>query len=323
MTKTQKLVTAEFAHLNPRFDEPLAPLTYFKIGGPAEVLITASSVEQVQTIVKCCQTHEISLTILGGASNVIIADEGLPGIILRLQLDEVSDTGEIIANDLHLVQAGAGTKMALLVSHTVALGYTGLEYFLGIPGTLGGAVYNNGHYLSGLIGEHIHRVQVVTPNGELRWVNHQDCQFAYEQSRFQTSREVIVLVEFALQRGDKEVSQTKIREATQYRAQTQPLGIPSSGCVFQNVPNNPSLQTRFPEMRDQQFVPGGFLIDQADLKGTRIGGVEVSTKHAAWFINTGQGTARDVQALIALVKKTVKDKFGVELHEEVFYLGNN
>jgi UDP-N-acetylmuramate dehydrogenase len=189
-----------------------------------------------------------------------------------------------------------------------------------VPGTLGGAVYNNAHYLSDLISEHINRVLVIDRQGQEKWLSKAECDFKYDYSRFQKTKEIILAAEFSLSLGNPQESQARIREATLYRAQTQPLGMPSSGCIFQNVPNDPNLQKLFPQFAERSHVPGGFLIDQAGLKGERVGDVEVSQKHAAFFVNHGTGTSEQVEELVTKVKQRVKAKYGVELHEEVFYL---
>lgn len=313
----------QLKHAFPDFsfqvEYPLAPQTYFKVGGPAEVYVALAEREQITNLVKYCSEHQIPLTLLGGASNVIVADAGIRGVVIKL----ANETFEVVeeAGSLTTVRAGAGLKMALLVRHTVDAGLTGLEFFLGVPGTVGGAVYNNAHYLQALISEHITRVEVIGPDGHSVWLASTDCQFGYDTSRFQKTHELIWQAEFALPKGTADLSADRIREATLYRAQTQPLGLPSSGCIFQNAPNTPQLKKLFPQFADQPLVPGGFLIDQAGLKGVHEGDIEVSDKHAAFFINKGNGTAAQIQTLIERVKATVKDKFGAELHEEVFWLG--
>lgn len=314
MTILQQTLADGLPEFEFKFDYPLADHAYFKLGGPAEAWLELNQADDVIKLVKFCSQQQLKLTVLGGASNVVIADEGISGVVLKLTNSQVKEV------EPGLIRAGAGVKTALLVSQTVALGYTGLEYFLGVPGTLGGAVYNNAHYLEDLISAHIQRVQVITPQGELNWLSHDECQFGYDSSRFQKSGEIILAAEFRLERGTKEQSQALIKEATLYRAQTQPLGMPSSGCIFKNPPNTPELKKQFPQFQDRQFIPGGFLIDQAGLKGTRVGDLEVSEKHAAFMINHGQGTAADLKKLVKLVKNSVHEKFGVELQEEVFYL---
>lgn len=296
----------------------LSKITYFKVGGPAEVFVEVYEEETCVNLVNFCRQHNFSVTFLGGASNVIVSDDGISGLVMRyanqdLEVLEQNDTEA-------LVQVSSGIKMATLVSKTVALGLTGLEYFLGVPGMLGGAIYNNAHYLSDLMGKHIHSVKVLNTQGDVEWLDHEVCDFAYDHSRFQKSGEIILAAKFLLRVGEKSESQRLIREATEYRAKTQPLGMPSSGCIFQNTPNTEHLKELFPQFQDREFVPSGFIIDQAGLKGEKIGGIEVSEKHAAFFINTGDGTAEELQQLISKVKRSVYEKFGVELQEEVFYL---
>ncbi len=319
MTSTLELLQLQFPQLKFSSELVLAPLTYFKIGGPAEVYVEIDNPETLTAVVNYCRPAQIPLTMLGGASNVIVADAGIRGLVIRFIYQQLEVT-DIELTDKRVIRVGAGIKTALLASQTIDHGFTGLEYFLGVPGTLGGATYNNAHYLADLIGEHIYRVQIIDQHGELIWLTHIECEFGYDSSRFQRTKEIIVAVEFALSRGDKEQSRNLIKEATLYRSKTQPLGMPSSGCIFQNPPNTPELQQLFPQFADRTHLPAGFLIEQAGLKGTRVGDIEVSHKHAAFFVNQGQGTARDVATLVNQVKQVVKDKFRVELHEEVFYL---
>lgn len=319
MTPTQTALQTYFSAWPWQWDKALAEYTYFKIGGTAEAYLELSDPQQVIELLKFCQGQSIPWRILGGASNVIVSDQQLLGVTLHLNNEDISVLEPSATGDLRL-QAGAGVKTALLVSESVKQGMTGLEYFLGVPGTLGGAIYNNSHYLSHLIGTYIESVQVITKDLQLTWLPAAECDFKYDHSRFQSSGEVIVAAIFKLQPGNYEQSQALIKEATVYRATTQPLGEPSSGCIFQNAPNTPELRAKFPQFAHQEFVPGGFLIDQAGLKGTRIGGVEVSHKHAAFFINRGGATIADVQALLTKVKTTVREKFGVELNEEVFFV---
>ena len=317
-TQLKDILTNQFPQFPWEFEKVLAPLTYMKIGGPAEAFVALSSTNQISELVQFCTKQNLKLTILGGASNVVISDAGIRGVVLQIQ--NTSITKEATGNGYTSVLAGAGSKMAPLVAKTVEMGLTGLEYFLGVPGTLGGAIYNNAHYLQDLIGEHVSEVFVLNRDGSTYWIPVAECNFAYEQSRFQESKEIIIEVRLTLAAGTREESQKKIAHATQYRATTQPLGIPSSGCIFQNVPNTPHLQKLFPLFADAAYVPGGYIIDQAQLKGTTSGGITVSQKHAAWFENTGTGSSSDVKKLITKVKDIVKTQFGVELHEEVFYL---
>jgi UDP-N-acetylmuramate dehydrogenase len=219
-----------------------------------------------------------------------------------------------------IVRAEAGAKTALLVSKTIKYGLAGLERFLGVPGTIGGAVYNNAHYLEDLLSAYIKRVEVIDEDGQVKWLKQADCDFGYDYSRFHNTNEVILQAEFLLPKGDVNQSKEKVKQATVYRAKTQPLGKPSSGCIFKNVANNPDLRQRFPQFAQREHVPTGFLIDQAGLKGAAEGDIEVSHKHAAFFVNQGQGTAANVKKLIKRVQAKVEAEYGVRPEPEVFWL---
>jgi UDP-N-acetylmuramate dehydrogenase len=340
MTELAEHLKAAFPTIEFQANFPLAPRTYFKIGGPAEVFATITDKHELARVVAHCHKQHIKLTMLGGGSNVVVSDAGVAGLVCtfagaavselsaadrNLQASAATQTtadsaAQVTAPDQRLLQAEVGIKTSLLVAESVKRGLTGLEYFLGVPGTLGGAIYNNAHYLNDLIGEHVTRVEVIDETGTLQWLPHSACAFGYDSSRFHHTNEVLVTAEFSLSPGTLETSQERIKAATQYRANTQPLGKASSGCIFQNTPNTPALQKLFPQFADKPFVPGGFLIDQAGLKGMRVGDIEVSEKHAAWLINHGAGTQKEVRTAIEQIKTTVRDKFGVELQEEVFYL---
>lgn len=324
MTNLQTLLSEHFPDFNFKFDYPLREQTYFKVGGPAEVYLELKQREEIIELVKFCFAQNIKLSILGGASNVIVADEGVSGLVLHLSNDQMqvveSTEKTNDNNDKVRFRAEAGCKMALLVARTLKENLAGLEYFLGVPGTLGGAVVNNAHYLKDLLDKYIDRVEVITPAGEVKWLSHDECDFAYDHSRFQTSKEVILQVDFLLGKGTPSLSQELVSQATLYRAKTQPLGMPSSGCIFRNVPNNENLKNLFPQFKDRDLVPAGFLIDQAGLKLKKVGDIMVSDKHAAFMVNVGQGTAADIKELIKQVKEVIKNKFNINLQEEVFYL---
>ncbi len=296
-------------------DVSLAASTYFKIGGPADVLVELTGLKQIAKLVKFCQEQKIPLSILGGASNVVVTDKGIRGVVLKV----INQGFEVLSPGL--IRVGAGWRTSLLVRRSVDEGYTGLEKFLGVPGMIGGAIFNNAHYLTDLIGPHVARVQVVTQDGEVKWLSQAECEFAYDYSRFHHSGEVICMIEFSLQKGDKESSDKIIREATIYRAKTQPLGEPSSGCYFRNSPNTPELMTKFPQFATRKELPSGFLIEQAGLKGLSVGDVRVSEKHAAFIVNKGHGTSSQVRELAGQIQASVQQKFGVELKPEVLWLG--
>ncbi len=318
MTAWQTKIITDFPTLSWQLDFDLSTITYFKLGGVAELFLDVDTLVVLQHVLVWCQAENCPVTVLGGASNVVVSDKGIDGIVIRVAFREIVFNTE----DPHRCVIGAGCKTATAVRQVIQAGLSGLEYFLGVPGTIGGAIFNNAHYMEHLISEYVTRVQVVDiEDGYVQWLDAEQCDFEYDHSRFQTSNEIIWAVEFRLPDGDEATSQALIKQATQYRASTQPLGVPSSGCIFQNPPNTDELKSRFPQFAHRSHVPAGFLIDHAGLKGTRIGDIEVSQVHAAFMVNTGNGTAQQVKDLIELVKKRVFETFGVHLQEEVFYLG--
>lgn len=303
-----------------------------KVGGPAEVAWEAREMSQLIEVIRFCQDRRIAYTILGGASNVLVPDEGVRGLVILNRCEQAeffpaAAAREILPVPLHglvtddkgYIVAEAGQKTALLVRFSLDNSLTGLEPFLGVPGTVGGAVFNNSHYTQELIGTYVVAVEVLDNEGNLTWLSQAECQFGYDASRFHQTKEVILRVMFGLQPGDAEASQELIRQATVKRATTQPLGVPSSGCMFRNVELPPEKQA---EYDGQTHLSAGWLIDQAGLKGMRVGQAVVSEKHANFIVNEGGATSEDIQTLVSQVQAAVQDKFGVHLEPEVFFLSS-
>lgn len=316
----EQVFKQNFPSLNFLFNYPLASKSYFKIGGNAEVFYSAQTRQQAADLLSFCNKNKIEFHILGGASNVIIADEGLKGLVLSLDLKELKVISE---TDKELtIQADAGIKTAHLVAQAANKGGSGLEGFIGVPGTLGGAIYNNAHYLDNLIGNHIKEVEAFdVKKGEVVIFSHEKCEFAYEKSVFQNNENLLIFSAiFALKKDFPDEIKKRIKDSMERRESRQPLNLPSCGCVFQNPKNTEKLKKLFPQFSEAEFIPSGFLIEQAGLKGAREGDIQVSEKHAAFFVNIGEGKASDVKKLIAKVKAVVLEKFDVILKEEVFYL---
>lgn len=316
----EQLFKQHFPSFDFLFAYPLASKSYFKIGGQAEVFYAAKNRQEAIDLLLFCKHQNLKFTILGGTSNAIIADEGLKGLVLSLDFKELK---LILETDTKLIfQADCGAKTSALVGKVAALGGSGLEGFIGVPGTLGGAIYNNAHYLKDLIGDNIQQVEVFDlEKEEICLFTREKCEFAYEKSIFQNNKNLVIFsAYFALKKSSLDEIKQKMKAAIEKREMTQPLHEPSCGCVFQNPENNDRLKKLFPQFSEAQFIPAGFLIDQAGLKGTREGDIQVSEKHAAFFVNLGQGKAGDVKKLIERVKAVVLEKFDVILKEEVFYL---
>jgi UDP-N-acetylmuramate dehydrogenase len=311
----QHFPTFDFA-----FNYPLGQKSYFKVGGAAEVFYSSKNRQEAIDLLLFCQRENINFYVVGGLSNVVIADRGLKGLVLRLGFDE----SRLIAtnNDQLVYQADSGLQTSALVGKLALLEASGLEGFIGVPGTVGGAIYNNAHYSDDLLGNHIQQVEVFdVKNATITQFPREKCEFAYDQSVFAKNKNLLIFsAYFTLKKLPLDQIKQKMQLAIKQRTLTQPLNFPSSGCIFRNPANNEQLKHLFPQFSQAKFISAGFLIDQAGLKGVREGAIEVSEKHAAFLINLGQGKSTDVQKLIAKIKAVVLNKFGVILEEEVFYL---
>lgn len=289
---------------------PLADLTTFHVGGPADWLVSVRSVQELEGLVVLARDHDVPLTVIGGGSNVLVADAGVRGVVVRLQFTGIAEPRAGV------VRADAGVTINGLVRWTIGRGLAGLEKWAGTPGTVGGAIYGNAHYGGTNIGDLVTRVGLVDASGTLSEVAAPDMGFAYDTSRIQRTREIVVWAEFRVTTGEPAALRETARASLAYRKRTQPLALSSAGCVFQNPD---ASRDRLPA-----GVPAsaGALVDRAGLKGARHGGAQISPRHANFVVNDGQATARDIRALIEQARQSVLDQFGVELRYEVVFLGD-
>jgi UDP-N-acetylmuramate dehydrogenase len=292
-----------------RVQAPLAPFTTFRVGGPADFLVDASTEAELSDVIRAVHAAGAPLTILGGGSNMLVADAGIRGVVVRVRLIDMS------VSSPDSVRAGAGATINGLVRWTVGRGLASLEAWAGTPGTVGGAIYGNAHYGGRNIGDLVRRVRVMTATGEAADVDVRDMEFAYDASRLQRTREVLVWAEFCTGSGVPEDLRLVARASLAHRKRTQPLDVPSAGCVFQNPdPARDSVPDGMP-------ASAGALVDRAGMKGHRIGGAMISTAHANFIVNDGSATAADIRALIETARNAVRDKYGVELRDEVVRIG--
>jgi UDP-N-acetylmuramate dehydrogenase len=289
---------------------PLAPLTTFKVGGTADWLIDARGAEDVRRALVTAKRAGVPVTFLGGGSNVLISDAGVRGLVIR------GHGGEVRSVAPGIVRADAGLTINGLVRWTILHGLAGLEAWAGTPGTVGGAIHGNAHFQGRNIGERVDRVTVATPYGAVFDVPAAEMEFGYDTSRLQRTGETVLSADFRVAAGDPAVLRDVARASLAYRKRTQPLESPSAGCIFQNP--NPATD-RLP---DGVPFSAGALVDRAGLKGAREGRAQVSTTHANFIVNEGGATARDIRRLIERCKRAVRDRFGVELREEIVYLGD-
>ncbi len=283
-----------------KMNEPLSLHTSFKIGGPAQFYFEANSSEEVTGAVGAAQNLKIPYLILGGGSNILVGDKGFPGLVIRNKssgIKVLGYSGKIKSRQSQvenvLIEVDAGVPFNQLVRFTIEEGLAGLEEFLGLPGTVGGAVIGNSHWQDKKIGEMI-------------------------VSQKTLDKGIILSVVLGLKKGDKNLLWQKARQAVEYRQRTQPLSFPSAGCTFRNIKKSEALRIGTPNLT----TSAGFLVEAAGLKGTQVGSAQVSTVHANFIVNLGGASASDVLELIDLIKTKVKEKFKVSLKEEIVRVGD-
>jgi UDP-N-acetylmuramate dehydrogenase len=288
---------------------PLAPLTTFGVGGPADWLVEVRSLDQLVAVLQTARESGVPVTPLGGGSNVLVADSGVRGVVVRLLLKDIAQS------TADRVRAGSGTTINGLVRWTIAHALAGIESWAGTPGTVGGAVYGNAHFQGRDIGELVAAVELITLDGEIVTAAPAQMEFAYDTSRLSRTHELVVWAEFHVTAGDVEVLRARARESLAYRKRTQPLALPSAGCIFQNPdPARDALPAGMP-------ASAGALIDRAGLKGHRVGGAAISSTHANFIVNDAAATAENIRALIVRAEQAVRERFGVDLRREIVMLG--
>jgi UDP-N-acetylmuramate dehydrogenase len=300
--KLEQLATLDIGPC--RFDVPLAAHSSWQIGGPADLLVEPASVGQVAAVVRFAHLHAIPLVVIGQATNLLFDDAGLHGIILKIGngLSRLEISGGYI-------HAEGGVWMPQLARRAMQAGLTGLEHTVGIPGTLGGLVLMNGGSHRKGIGENVRRVWIVTREGEQIVLDREQCRFSYRSSALQGTGAVVVKVELECAVADRRQIRRDMLADLRERRSKFPRKLPNCGSVF--------LSTA--EMH-ATVGPPGKIIEDAGLKGTRIGRAEVSPQHANFIVNLGGATSEEVLALIRLIRKTVLEKIGFDLRCEVRYV---
>lgn len=317
--------------INIQENIPLAQYTTFRIGGPAKYFVEINTEEELLEALKYAKENNLEFFVLGGGSNLLVSDKGFDGLAIKMKLNNFKidiNNGEI--------EAGAGVPLAKVVRDSAEDSLSGMEWAAGIPGTVGGAVRGNAGAFNGDISGAVSSVRILdisavlsgdTEESGIKNYELSDCQFGYRDSIFKHNKNLIILsAVLKLQKGIKEESQKKIQEIIQKRISVQPQGMASAGSFFVNpVVKNEELIEDFEKESGKKSkegkVPAPWIIERADLKGKKMGGAMVSEVHANYIVNTGNATAEDVIMLASYVKQQVRDKFGVELKEEVQYLG--
>lgn len=312
-----------------RENEPMAPMTSFKIGGPAEFFYDAKTAEDGIRAVAAAKEFGVPWFVFGGGSNMLVSDAGVKGLVIRMVNRDIRIEGTKVI-------VGAGAASGSVSKQATEAGLTGLEWMIGLPGTIGGAVRGNAGMFGGEVKDTLESA-VVLKDGEKVPFSNADCGFSYRESVFKREPGMVVLeATFGLAGSADPATGKKMLVAHLMRKKDQqPIEYPTSGCVFVNWKPSAegdigSLTKTLDLDKDDAVpvtpsgaVPAAFIIDRAQLKGTKVGNVEVSGKHANFFINNGKATADDVIALIAAVKSKVRNATDgvVQLMEEVEYVG--
>jgi UDP-N-acetylmuramate dehydrogenase len=265
------------------------------IGGPAEYFAEPRSIDELQNLVRRAAAEGLQIRLLGGGSNLLVRDEGVPGLVVRLSAPAFAD----IQANKQIVTAGGGARLGHVISSAVRAGLGGLETMVGIPGTIGGALHGNAGSSGGDIGQWTCAADVMTRTGDIVSRQREDLVFAYRHSSLDEL--VILNAQFQLETDDPQELTKRMQKQWIVKKAGQPLAHQSAGCIFKNP----------------RGISAGMLIDQAGLKGTRIGGAEVSDRHANFIVVDRDATSHDVLQLIDVMRSRVAEQLGVELESEI------
>jgi UDP-N-acetylmuramate dehydrogenase len=315
---------------------PLAPLTTFKIGGPAKFFAEVRNEAELLEALDFAKKNGLEIFMLGGGSNVLFSDKGFDGLVIKLQetrdlpalkLRQASKIQKGIKITGELVECWAGDNLSSIVNFAKENSLTGMEWAVGIPGTVGGAVRGNAGAYSGQMADNVYSVRVLNAeNKKIIDYSREDCQFAYRSSIFKKNHQLIILaVKLKLEKGEKEMIEKKMQETITKRNVVVPKGL-SAGSFFQNpTVENLELRQKFEKDTGAKVqdgkIPAGWLIEEAGFCEKKIGGIMVSGKHANFFINDGTATAEDVIILSSMIKQKLREELDVQIKEEVMYVG--
>lgn len=283
-------------------DEPMKKHTSFKIGGNADFFVIATELEEIKKILELSRRKNIPLTIIGNGTNILVKDEGIRGITLKLEFKKMTKE---IEEDKITYTCESGLPLSLIATRALEDGTTGLEFAFGIPGTLGGAIKMNAGAYGGQMQDIVQETTYIDKDGDCYTINNDEHEFEYRSSIFSKIPAIILQTKLVLKKGNKKEIERIMQENKKSRQDKQPLEFPSAGSTFK---------------RGEGFITSK-VIDECGLKGYKVGGAQVSEKHAGFIINTGDATAKDVLELIKYVKEKVKQKTNLEIEEEIQIIG--
>lgn len=312
--KTWEQIEAAFT--NAKQAARLASYTTFKIGGPAKYLVPVKSIDELKQAIALAQEHHLDYFIFGGGSNMLVSDEGFDGMAIKIEMNASS-----VADDC--VVADAGMLTAALARAAIDGGLTGFEWGIGVPGTVGGAVRGNAGAFGGEMKDVVESVEALL-DGEVHTFSNVSCAFGYRDSIFKKNGGIVLGVTLKLKPDAERNGLKKMMEYLDKRNKTQPKGAASTGCIFKNyefTEPDPRWENVPEEFLVKKRISAGWFIEQAGMKGERIGDAAVSDVHGNFILNMGHATAADVRALVVKVKERVAEKFGIDLEEEIQYIG--
>lgn len=291
LEEIQKIVSKDKIFTN----EPMSKHTSFKIGGPAEIFVKINNVEELKLIIKISKQAEVPITVVGNGSNLLVSDDGIRGIVLKIEFDkiEIEESGKL--------KVGSGVKLAFLAQKCLKEKLEGFEFASGIPGTIGGAIRMNAGAHGSEMKDIVKKITCMTRDGKIQVILNEEAKFEYRNSMFSQNDYIILETEIQLRKGNPEEIRSKMDEYATYRKEKQPIEYPSAGSTFK---------------RGNDFITAK-LIDECGLKGYQIGGAQVSEKHAGFIINKGNATAEDVKQLMKYVEEQVYNKFGKKIEPEI------
>lgn len=316
------------------FNEPLSRHSTFKIGGPARFFYLATSQEELIQAIQLARELKIRYCVLGGGSNVLFSDEGFWGLVIKNQFSSI-EIKEVLGKGAHII-VSSGTPTALVLNRALEENWTGLEFLDGIPGTIGGAVVANAHayFLGNLyntprtIFQHIHKMTVLTPQGDLAEIDPSKYEWKTNGSNISTTGDIVVRVCLDVVKGVSLKAKQYLADYMEFRKEKPYSRYPTAGSIFKNyiLKKDETISIKdidadrlekISKQLKNGIIPAGWAIDVCSLLGHKIGDAQIWPKHGNFIVNLGQATAKDVIALINLCKKTVYDNLGIQLQEEV------
>lgn len=304
-------------------DETLARYTTLKLGGPADLFIVAKTQSQLIQSISEAWSLSIPVFVMGGGTNTLVTDKGFRGLVVKNETNSLKFAGMKGVNESATVylEAESGVGVNRLVRYALDQGLSGLETFLGQPGTVGGAMWINAHNMKSgtFFSDCVTNAKILTKNRGVVVVDRSYFRFGYDTSRIQKTEDIVISVTLALSRGDKRLLWENASEVVAYRRATQPPGAYSAGCVFQNIKKSDAVRVA----TSNYTRSAGYILDRLGFKGKSVGGARFSQTHANFITHDGNCSAADMVELISLAKRRVKEHFNIVLKEEIRIVGDS